>query len=98
MHPHWEEGWRTPSIWGEDEQPEEITPMYVAGFNLNALEQPAFVVNDSLALGADTVDREVHQIACDGPRANCYWYSKNDSCRWGDTCKFIHRRDRARRM
>ena len=67
--------------------------MDVAGFNLNTFDHAAFVVNESSPLGADTVEREVHQTVCDGQRASCYWYSENDSCRWGDTCEFFHRRD-----
>ena len=94
-----EEGCRTPSLWGDEEQPMEIAEsMNFLDFNVDcgasfvrALDQSAFATNGSSPREAPAVECEVHQITCDGTCTGCYWHTKNNSCHWGDKCKFCHR-------
>ena len=45
----------------------------------------------------DAVECENHQTTCSSTCTGCYWHTKNNSCRWGDECKFCHRCDWVRR-
>ena len=89
-----EEGYRTPSLWGD----EDIgTSMYSKHFNgqcgaplIYAFDQPAFATNGSPPRETHAVECEVQQSTCDGTCTGCYWHTKSNSCRWGDDCKFCH--------
>ncbi len=105
-----EGGRHNPSIWGDDEQWMGINEsMHFNDFNLGVdygalfiyafdRDSPDFAANDSSARSeAHAMECEVHQTTCDGTCTGCYWHTKNNSCRWGDECKFCHRCEWVRR-
>ena len=88
---------RTPSLWDDAE-----INLYFANFNIDsggsrAFDQSVFVASHPSPWEAEALECEVHQTTCDGTCTGCYWHTKNNSCRWGDECKFCHQCDWVRR-
>ena len=92
-------GYRTPSLWdGEEESMEayeSISSMhsdvdYDASF-IYPFDRSTLVTNVLTPYWeTDSIEQTEQPSICDGTCAGCYWNTKNNSCQWGDQCKFCH--------